>query len=76
MHECGKYSSIYFVQVTERLTIDYYLLINLTRLLNNSIDYDTHYHNGNFVVCLEQVFQQLEDITAGLSILVGSYTAM
>lgn len=60
------------MQVTERLTIDYYLLINLTRLLNNSIDYDTHYHNGNFVVCLEQVFQQLEDITAGLSIMVGT----
>ncbi|KAL5467528.1 hypothetical protein EMCRGX_G031772 [Ephydatia muelleri] len=63
------------LNVTERLTIDYYLLINLTRLLNNSIDYDTHYHNGNFVVCLEQVFQQLEDITAGLSILLNASLA-
>eukprot|EP00731_Ephydatia_muelleri_P026105 Em0018g205a len=63
------------LNVTERLTIDYYLLINLTRLLNNSIDYDTYYHNGNFVVCLEQVFQQLEDITAGLSILLNASLA-
>ena len=55
----------------EMLAEDYFLLMNLTRLLNESITYDTDYHYGAFVPCLEQALKQLGDITGGLSAMVG-----